>query len=580
MIKSESGLRSQAKHNTMKIPYGESNFQKIITQGFLYIDKTPYIETLEENSSYNILLRPRRFGKSLFLSTLWYYYDISFKDDFTALFSGLALGKKPTPLHNSYHILAFDFSGIATGDVATILRNFTGRVETCLLDFVDRYELGPEAGAEIRTKESPQEKADCLFRLCRGKKIYLLIDEYDHFANAVPGESLELFTEIIGKGGVVRAFYETIKIAAGRGTVERLFITGVTSITLDSMTSGFNIGKNISFSKEFNQAMGFTFQETEEMIRPLVELCGIDKQKMMETLGRWYNGYRFSSRTDEKVFNPDMVLYFIDSFDTEECRYPERMLDENIASDYGKIMRLFGVGDREKNFQTLEELITEGEITGRHKGKLDLDISKPFERNDFISLLLYMGFITLSSTVLSQYRYTVPNYVVRKLYYDYFRAEIEQRSKIRVSSRAVENAVAELALHNNIKPLIEEISKVLALFSNRDFMRMDEKHIKAVILTLLYQSEVYFIQSEAELNNCYPDILLLQRNPIEVKYQFLFELKYSKKKEGKRGLEEKRAEGIEQIKGYRNLTAVKQLSHLKAYLLLTDGSQIEAVEVK
>jgi hypothetical protein len=300
---------------------------------------------------------------------------------------------------------------------------------------------------------------------------------------------------------------------------------------------------------------------------------------MMRILGNWYNGYLFSSRAVDKVFNPDMVLYFIDSFDREGCVWPEQMLDDNIASDYGKIMRLFGIGDWENNFQTLEELIVNGEIIGRHKGKLDLDMNKPFERNDLISLLLYMGFITLSGTVLSQYRYKVPNYVIQKLYYDYFRAEIEQRSKITVSSRAVENAVAELALHNNIKPLIEEIGRVLALFSNRDFMRMDEKHIKAVILTLLYQSEVYFIQSEAEVNNRYPDILLLERNPIEVRYQFLFELKYSKKKEGKRGMEEKRAEGIEQVRAYGQLAEIRKLPKLKSYLLLTDGSAIEAVEV-
>jgi len=181
--------------------------------------------------------------------------------------------------------------------------------------------------------------------------------------------------------------------------------------------------------------------------------------------------------------------------------------------------------------------------------------------------------------VLSQLRYVIPNYVIQKLYYDYFRAEISRRTQITVSSRAVENAVAELALHNNIGPLVEELRKILALFSNRDFMRMDEKHIKAVILTLLYQSEVYFIRSEAEVNNHYPDILLLERNPIEVRYQFLFELKYSKKKDGAKGLAEKKAEGIAQIRGYQELADIQRLPKLKSYLLLTDGTEIEAVAV-
>ncbi|MGB5686234.1 MAG: PD-(D/E)XK nuclease domain-containing protein, partial [Candidatus Electrothrix sp.] len=194
-------------------------------------------------------------------------------------------------------------------------------------------------------------------------------------------------------------------------------------------------------------------------------------------------------------------------------------------------------------------------------------------------LLLYMGFITISGTVLSQLRYAVPNYVIQKLYYGYFRAEIELRAQIRVEKHTLENAVAELALHNNIAPLLEEIRKVLALFSNRDFMRMDEKHIKTVILTLLYQSEVYFIRSEAEVNNRYPDILLLERNPIEVRYQFLFELKFSKKKDGAQGLAEKRAEGIAQIRGYQELADIKRLPKLQSYLLLTNGTEIEAVAV-
>ncbi|MCI5138309.1 MAG: AAA family ATPase, partial [Candidatus Electrothrix sp. AR1] len=297
------------------------------------------------------------------------------------------------------------------------------------------------------------------------------------------------------------------------------------------------------------------------------------------TLAKWYNGYRFSSRADEKIFNPDMVLYFLRHFDTGECRWPEQMLDDNIASDYGKVMRLFGIGDRERNFETLEELIVNGEIIGRHKGKLDLDMHKPFERDDFISLLLYMGFVTISGTVLDELRYRIPNYVIEQLYYRYFKTEIELRSQITLDNSRLKEAVRQLALHNNIKPLLDEIRSVLALFSNRDFMRMDEKHIKAVILTLLNQSEVYFIRSEPEVNNRYPDILLLERKPIEVRYQFLFELKFSKKKDGAKGMEAKRVEGIEQIRGYQELADISRLPKLQSYLLLTDGTEIEAVAV-
>ena len=219
---------------------------------------------------------------------------------------------------------------------------------------------------------------------------------------------------------------------------------------------------------------------------------------------------------------------FIKKFDMENCFYPERMLDDNIASDYRKIMQLFGIGDRAANFEVLKELVTTGEVVGLHSRKLDVE--KKFDQDDFLGLLLYMGFITITGNQLNRIRYSIPNYVIRKLYYDYFRAEAEQRAQCTLSNRSIEDAVMELALRNNIIPLTVEINKVLTLFSNRDFINMDEKHIKAVILTLLYQSEVYFIRSEPEINNRYPDIMLLERNPFKVEHQFLFELKFSKKK--------------------------------------------------
>ncbi|XCN71682.1 MAG: AAA family ATPase [Candidatus Electrothrix aestuarii] len=396
----------------MKIPYGESDFKKIITQDFLYVDKTAYIAALENQGSFNILLRPRRFGKTLFLSTLRHYYDILLKDEFQALFGQLAIGHNPTPLRNSYQILEFDFSGIETGSQESIRQGFCWRAGDSLRRFLVRYGYSQDDVRRIEDEErnGPAAMLSYFFALIGEANIYLFIDEYDHFANAILAESLELFTEIVGKGGFVRAFYEVIKIATGQGIVDRLLITGVTSITLDSMTSGFNIGNNITWHKDFNQATGFTAQETGKLIQPFVEACELNQQDVMQALANWYNGYRFSSRAEEKIFNPDMVLYFLRSFDAVECCWPERMLDDNIASDYGKIMRLFGIGDRDRNFEVLEELLVNGEIIGLHKGKLDLDMHKPFERDDFISLLLYMGFITISGTVLSQLRYAVPNY--------------------------------------------------------------------------------------------------------------------------------------------------------------------------
>ncbi len=561
----------------MKIPYGESDFRKIRTGSYLYIDKTAYIHQLEEQGSFNILLRPRRFGKSLFLSTLLHYYDVHEKSHFKALFSGLGIGDNPTPLKNSYQILFMEFSGIADTDAKTVEQEFHIEVQKRLCNFLRRYDYPAESLQQVKAAPSAASAMKIFFSWTEEANIYLMIDEYDHFANSILGSSLERFREVVGRGGFMRSFYETVKTATMEGIVDRFFITGVTSITLDSMTSGFNISENITNHRLFNQVLGFTEEETKSIVEPLAADCALNRVALMNDLKRWYNGYLFSDERTERVYNADMVLYFAKNFNRDTCAYPKTMLDNNIASDYKKIMQLFGIGDRAANFITLEKLITNGEIIGLHSRTISAD--KKFEQNDFIALLLYMGFVTITGTLLNRLRYGIPNYVIQKLYYDYFKEEIEQRAQISISKDAIENAVAELALHNNINPLTAEISKVLALFSNRDFMNMDEKHIKAVILTLLYQSEAYFIRSEAEVNNRYPDILLLERSPFAMPNQFLFELKFSKKKDEKKGWEQKKEEGIRQVQEYLTLEDVSALPKLRSYLLLTDGSEIKAVAV-
>lgn len=558
----------------MKIPYGESNFKKVITQGFTYIDKTAYIANLEAAGSYQILLRPRRFGKSLFLSALEYYYDIGHKADFDALFSTLHIGQHPTPLKSSYQVLFMEFSGIATESPEAIYRAFNTKVELALQGFLERYRY-PAASVAGIMRESPYEKMEAFFKAVEGQKILLLVDEYDHFANAILADDLKLFQHIVGKGGFVRSFYETIKTATQRGTVDRLFITGVTPLMLDSLTSGFNIGENLSFDKDFNGVMGFTKAEVESLLSPLAADCQLDKNQLMTDVTRWYNGYRFHHKAPESVYNADMVLYFLKNFDRAECAYPERMLDDNIASDYGKLMGLFKIGNPDENYAVLDELVNTGEVVAQQRRKFDFE--KGFDRDDFISLLAYMGFASLQGKSLSGEVFGIPNHVMQELYFQYFKVELERRNQISIPNRALAVAVEALALRDDIQPLVAEMARALQLLSNRDAIGMDEKHIKVLLLTLLYQSPVYFIQSEREVNRKYPDILLLERSPYAVDHQHLIELKYSKKGDGEKGWEAKRQEGITQVSGYLQLPEMVALPKLSAWLLLTDGENVEAV---
>ena len=562
-----------------KIPYGLSNFKKVISEGYTFVDKSAYIAKLEATGEHNILLRPRRFGKSLFLSMLEYYYDVAYAADFEALFSQLAIGKNPTPLKNSYQVLFMEFSGIATeGGHAKTQQDFDREITNALKRFLQRYHYPAEMQELIDAEPTPHSKMKAFWRLVEGQKILLLIDEYDHFANSILADDLKLFQSIVGKGGFVRSFYETIKTATQRGIVDRLFITGVTPIMLDSMTSGFNIGKNISQHETFNDAIGFTHEEVKQLIQPLIAACAIEENQAMQDITRWYNGYRFHNNISHTVFNADMVLYFLDNFDYKRCAYPKHMLDENIASDYGKILAMFNIGNRDENFAVLDELLNQGEIIAQQRRKFDFD--KGFDRDDFISLLAYMGFVSLNGETLSGEVFVIPNHVIRVLYFQYFKVELERINQIRVPERAILKAVEVLALNNDVQPLVTETANVLQLLSNRDAMRMDEKHLKTLLLALLFQSPAYFIQSERELNRHYPDISLLERSPYKVTYQHLIELKYAKKS-GKTALwEAKRAEGIAQVQGYWQLPEIAKLRNLSAWVFVTDGEQLEAIAVQ
>nr|CAA6828804.1 MAG: AAA family ATPase [uncultured Thiotrichaceae bacterium] len=560
----------------MKIPYGVSNFRKIREQGFTYIDKTAYIAALEEQGSYLFLLRPRRFGKSLFISTLECYYGQEYAADFEPLFGDLYIGQNPTPLKNSYQVLFMEFSGIDThhGE-ADIYQRFTDKVETSLHDFLSRYGYPEATLTGVSQRQSPESKMEYFFSAVSGQKILFLIDEYDHFANAILAEDMQLFQQIVGKGGFVRSFYETLKAATQRGTLDRLFVTGVTPLMLDSLTSGFNIGENLSLKAEFNEIMGFTRDEVQTLLHPIVQQCGLDDDKLMRDMAAWYNGYRFNNDAKNTLYNANMVLYFIKNFQGDKCAYPKRMLDENVASDYGKLMGLFSIGNRDTNFAVLDELINQGTVRATQRRKFDFD--KGFDQDDFISLLAYMGFISLSDETLAGEIFSIPNYVIHELYFQYFKIELERRNQITIASRNLLLAIEALALRDDIQPLTDELQQVLQLLSNRDSLWLNEQHIKSILLTLLYQSQVYFIQSEREMNRKYPDVMLLERSPYVVEHQHLIELKYSKKGDKEAGWQAKKQEGIEQVKGYLALPTIAELPKLSAWLLITDGERLEVV---
>ena len=357
-------------HNTIKLTYGISNYKRIATQGYYYVDKTPFIHKLENpNEPYVFFLRPRRFGKSLTVSLLNYYYGIEYKKEFQELFGNYFIGKNPTQRSNSYYVLNFDFSRIDTKYPVSTFEGFLMNVKTGLKVFNSRYKLLDKSDIEkVLSLKSPNFMLIEFFALYKQyhneKKIYLIIDEYDHFANELIAFQLDEFSKIVSKNGFVRKFYEAIKTATFEGIVDRLFATGIMPITLDSLTSGFNIARNVTLDKEYNEIMGFTEKEISDLIEEICKSCPeCDKNKIIQDMRDWYNGYLFHKDAQEKVYNPDMVLYFANYLIKDKnCTYPERMLDANIASDYGKVRNLISVKDRKQNIRILEEFLEKKEV--------------------------------------------------------------------------------------------------------------------------------------------------------------------------------------------------------------------------
>ena len=317
-----------------------------------------------------------------------------------------------------------------------------------------------------------------------------------NFANAILAHSMEEFLKIVSKGGFVRSFYEVLKGATQTGTVQKMFITGVTPITLDSLSSGFNIVSNISNNEYFNEMAGFTQDEVDYSLdESIFKKCDIDKDELLAKVKTWYNGYLFNSKAKNRVYNSTLLNYFISQYDYKRCEMPTKMLDVNVASDYKAIMKLFNIGDSQRNYKILEELIKKDTITGVIKDRYDLN--REFTRDDFITLIYSMGFITIKKELFGGvYEFEIPNYVIKILYFNYFAVEIQKRNTLDITN-SIGQILLDLAL-GDISPFQNQLNEVIKTLSNRDHQGFDEKYFQVISLALLSFAEFYFIDSQPE----------------------------------------------------------------------------------
>jgi len=569
----------------LKIPYGESSFTTVIKGGYFYQDRTEYIRTLEETvAKYIYYLRPRRFGKSLFVSMLHHYYGLEHQPEFETLFSQLAIGKKPTPLANQYFVLRFEFSRIQTNTPENTFDGFLKNVKEGVAIFLNQYKkfFPVTIHSAILNQKHPNEVLKALFlnyTLINQKKalpkIYLLIDEYDHFANELISFDFDFFAKAVTENGFVRKFYESIKTATGDSIVDRLFITGVSPITLDSMTSGFNIGTNISLRPSFHDMMGFKQEE----VRGILKGIGIENGKLTETLKdlkAWYNGYLFTAKAKESVYNPDMVLYFAQQFQSENY-YPEELLDPNIASDYSKIRKLFKIQGREQQHLAVLNTLTESsQVTARLT--IQFSLERTFHKDDLISLLFYMGFLTIKEKELGGFIFHFPNYVIERLYSEYFVAMLQEQKELPIDNSDLNFAIREVAKYGNPSHLYEQVMKVVEAMSTRDSQGFNENSLKAIFVSLLQQQQFYYVHSEYESDRQYVDVFLETIRGHAVKYETAFELKYVKKgRKIKVKAELDKAEV--QLRNYMISNKFMERPSLKAFVVLVHGVTLHEREL-
>ena len=556
-----------------KIPYGVSNFEKLRKDNYIYMDKTRYIEKLESyGEPYIFFLRPRRFGKSLFVSTLEHYYDCNNQDDFNDLFGDLYIGNNPTDLANSYYVLSFDFSGINTDTKSDLLEGFTQNVREGLDEFIDKYNLD----LKYRDAKMPSIIFSSFLKKVKfeiDKKIYVLIDEYDHFANELLSFQVDTFEETISKTGFVRKWYEVLKQGTADGIVDRIFATGVSPITLDSLTSGFNIASNVSRDRGLNEMMGFTTEEVKSLIDKLIAE-DIDKEELMKKLKRYYNGYLFNQDAEERLFNSDMVLYYFKSY-LKENKEPTDLIDTNISSDYAKMRELFTLKNKERNYKILDGILNE-ELQQTAITR-EFSLAKEFTAEDFLSLLFYLGFLTIDSSVLNLVNLRVPNYVVKELYFDFFAKIIKDDADYEIETVDIKKSIVQLALEGEITDFVNIVEETLQRLSNRDYIDFDEKYIKLTMLSYLMLSRVYYVKSEYEVEDGYIDIALLERSGVDPNYEAIIELKYIKKSEyddqGEDIVQAKFEAAKEQILKYQQSDELNARQNLKKIVLIFVGDK-------
>ena len=522
------------KQNVKRLPYGINDFEAVIEQNQYYVDKTMYLPLLENQPSNIIFIRPRRFGKSIFLSMLHAYYDCSKKEKFQTLFGDLWVGKHPTPLQGKYQVLHLDFSYVG-GSIDKLEENFDMYLRVKLDGFMRIYQDSylEDFKEKFFKSDSATEKLALLQDETATKSIplYLIIDEYDNFTNTVLNEQGEkVYWAITHADGFYRDVFKKFK-----GMFERIFITGVSPVTLDDVTSGFNIGWHISTKPEFNQMLGFSLEEVRKMFAYYKEVGGIpttsDIEVMIDEMKPWYDNYCFSEdalKNQSKVFNCDMVIYYLRNY-MDRGEAPKQMIDPNTMTDYNKMKKLLLLDKLDGNRKGIIRTIAE---TGQIVTSLEntFPASRLTNPQTFTSLLFYYGMLTIKDTFGDMLILGIPNNNVRKQYYGYLLEQYQEEKFVDLTQMKI--LLTYMALEGKWRDALEAMAKAYEDVSSvRDGIE-SERNLQGFFMAYLNLNNYYYTAPELELNHGYCDFFLLPNlTHYATKHSYILELKVLPKKD-------------------------------------------------
>lgn len=572
-----------------RIPYGMQNFEDVIKEDCYYVDKTPFIEQIEESNKYFFFIRPRRFGKTLTLSMLENYYDINKKDKFDEIFGKLYIGQNPTPEHNTYLIIHLNFAEVAAGldDYKDGLDNHCRLVFNFFCDIYAHI-------LPANTKEGMEKLTDAVSQLrflcqkCQevGKKIYLFIDEYDNFTNMILAheEHLMRYRNQTHGEGYLRQFFNTIKGTAGN-TLGRVFVTGVSPVTMDDLASGFNIGTNYSLSSDFNEMAGFTEEEVREMLDYYGSVLPFNHttDELIKVMKPWYDNYCFAEERygETTMYNSMMVLYFVDNYIDYEYQITKKMVETNIRIDYDKLRMLIR---HDKEFahdaSIIQQLVTQGFVIGT------LNENFPAERindpDNFLSLLFYFGMVTIDGTYKGETKFIIPNEVVRDQMYTYLLDTYKENDLVydRYSKGKLES---KLAYDGQFKPYFEYIADCLKKYSSQRDKQKGEAFVHGFTLAMTSQNKFYRPISELDNDGGYADIFLSPLCDIykDMVDSYIIELKYSKSQTTDEQVKKLFEEASAQISRYADSDMVREAvktTKLHKLVVIYRGAEMVACE--